>query len=499
MDAEAYRFLWDGLQDPETIATIRRALDHGVVLDTWMNGEEQEKVSDGALDLLATEQTRLTDEAMRTHAIFPRYEMSEQYVNSVFHETLFSTALYVAQKKKGQRRVGLPEAREAVERLNTFIHEEPEDLTTVGGLFFVISTYEDLNAISFYGRMLREDFLMGRLHRPWSNLVLSAQIDAHERMGLVECMFTGEGDMLFLTDLGREVLDRLRDILEEAGEFGWRSENQRWAIFDELDYDKVFSQISPGVNEQTRAYLEGLGLEPGMTVLEIGCGTGRATVDLGLAELVGPSGKVVALDPSAVLLNRLEAKCRDHGIQNVRVEQGMGECLPFQNGTFDATVAVLSLQFTDVTRSVPEMVRVTKSGGLVSALCPPPEFDVRVIPMVAMWFRPLADLANRFGLPFSEHNGLTRGLLEQSFRQSLNQVEVKDVPGALSSEDYKSFLAFHLKGAALFQNVLCRLPYEERWKIIRRLEADGAALDAQCTPEEKRGILYGEAAFGRVS
>lgn len=496
---DLYGFLYRWLIDPEWVETIRRALAMGVVLDTWMNGEEEEHVTAEAEALLTREEQRLTALAIRTGAIFPQFRMSDEYVYSVFHEVLFSTALFVAQKSKGRREVDVPEVLEAIARLLRLIEEEPADITAVGGFFVAISAHEDLNAIAYYGRMLREDFLLGRLHRPWSKLVLSAQLDAYQRMKLVECVFAGEGDMLQLTELGRDVLERLRGILEESGELNWRSDNQRWVIFGETDYDKVFSRVFPDVNEQTRGYLEGLGLQAGMRVLEVGCGTGRVTVDLGLCDLVGPTGHVVALDPSAVLLQKLEQKCQERDICNVEVVQGVAEDLPFPPDSFDAVVAVYSLHFTDVSKAVAEMTRVTKSGGLLSALCPQSEMDAREIPMVATWFRPLSDLADRFGVPFSERNGLPLGALREAFESHLDEVEMRSVSVTASAEDYESFLTFALKGGAFFQNILCRLPYHERWSIIRRLEEDGAKIASATTLEEKRAIFHAEAAYGIVT
>lgn len=497
-EMDLYSFLYRWLMDPEWVETIRRALAMGVVMDTWMNGEEEEHVSAEAEALLTREEQRLTARAIRVDAIFPEFKMSREYVHSVFHEVLFSTALFVAQKRKGRREVEVPEVEEAIARLARFIEEEPQDLTAVGALFSAISSHEDLNAIAYYGRMLKEDFLLGRLHRPWSKLVLSAQLEAYQQMGLVECVFAGEGDMLQLTELGRDVLERLRRILEESGEINWRADNQRWVIFGETDYDQVFGRVFPDAGQQTRSYLESLGLQPGMRVLEIGCGTGRATVDLGLCDLVGPTGQVVALDPSAVLLQKLEQKCRDRGIQNVEVVQGVAEDLPFPADSFDAAVAVISLHFTDVATAVSEMTRVTRPTGLVSAVCPPPEFDFRVVPMVAMWFRPLSDLAERFGVSFGERTGLPRDALQAAFEAHLSDVDMRDVPGTVSSEDYQSFLTFVLRGGAFFQNILCRLPYHERWGIIRRLEEDGARIAAATSEEEQRGIMYAQAAYGRV-
>lgn len=57
------------------------------------------------------------------------------------------------------------------------------------------------------------------------------------------------------------------------------------------------------------------GIGPGQTVLDVGCGPGYAALDL--AELVGPSGRVVAIDKSERFLCTLDARCRERGIDNI--------------------------------------------------------------------------------------------------------------------------------------------------------------------------------------
>jgi|SRR5271166_2647159 len=57
------------------------------------------------------------------------------------------------------------------------------------------------------------------------------------------------------------------------------------------------------------------GIGPGQTVLDVGCGPGYASLDL--AELVGPSGRVVAIDKSERFLHALSAKSRDGHIDNI--------------------------------------------------------------------------------------------------------------------------------------------------------------------------------------
>ena len=54
---------------------------------------------------------------------------------------------------------------------------------------------------------------------------------------------------------------------------------------------------------------------PGQTVLDVGSGPGYASLDL--AEMVGPSGRVVAIDKSERFLGALEAMRRERGLNNI--------------------------------------------------------------------------------------------------------------------------------------------------------------------------------------
>jgi SAM-dependent methyltransferase len=57
------------------------------------------------------------------------------------------------------------------------------------------------------------------------------------------------------------------------------------------------------------------GISTGQTVLDIGCGPGYATIDL--AEIVGPSGTIVAVDKSERFLSVLDAARRQRGLTNI--------------------------------------------------------------------------------------------------------------------------------------------------------------------------------------
>lgn len=65
----------------------------------------------------------------------------------------------------------------------------------------------------------------------------------------------------------------------------------------------------------TELFWKVLSVEPGMTVLDLACGAGRYT--LPLAERVGPSGRVIAVDLWAEGIDRLKTEAGAAGVDNI--------------------------------------------------------------------------------------------------------------------------------------------------------------------------------------
>lgn len=61
------------------------------------------------------------------------------------------------------------------------------------------------------------------------------------------------------------------------------------------------------------------GITVGQTVLDLGCGPGYASIDL--AEIVGPEGRIVAIDRSRRFLDALESRSRHRGLANIETHE----------------------------------------------------------------------------------------------------------------------------------------------------------------------------------
>jgi SAM-dependent methyltransferase len=106
-------------------------------------------------------------------------------------------------------------------------------------------------------------------------------------------------------------------------------------------------------------------LQPGMSLLDVGCGPGTITVDL--ARRLAP-GPVVGLDAVAEPLEVARQAAADGGVETVEFVVGDAYALPDDDGTYDVVHAHQLLQHLgDPVAALREMGRVCKPGGLVAA------------------------------------------------------------------------------------------------------------------------------------
>jgi len=131
-----------------------------------------------------------------------------------------------------------------------------------------------------------------------------------------------------------------------------RAGYDRWAACYDTDGNPLIALEEPQVDRL-------LGDVRGLTVLDVGCGTGRHAT-----RLAGAGAKVEALDFSAGMLEQARKKPGAAGVQ-FRVHD-LSKPLPYPAGTFDRVICGLVVDhIADLTGLFGEMLRVCRPSGCV--------------------------------------------------------------------------------------------------------------------------------------
>ena len=108
-------------------------------------------------------------------------------------------------------------------------------------------------------------------------------------------------------------------------------------------------------------------LQPGETILDVGCGSG--VLDRWLARHTGGAHRIMAVDIHRTLLREAAALATKEGLAgHIEFREGNAEVLPFPDGSFDVTMSATVMELLDADRMLREMVRVTRPGGRVGVV-----------------------------------------------------------------------------------------------------------------------------------
>jgi ubiquinone/menaquinone biosynthesis C-methylase UbiE len=118
--------------------------------------------------------------------------------------------------------------------------------------------------------------------------------------------------------------------------------------------------------------LLGAGIQPGQTVLEVGCGTGFFTIPA--AKLIADQGHLVAVDALSDYTKRVSKKVQSAGFKNVRVVKRDALNTGLGPATIDTAIllGVLPWPALPLNRLLPEMHRVIKPEGRMAVWLFPP-------------------------------------------------------------------------------------------------------------------------------
>ena len=114
--------------------------------------------------------------------------------------------------------------------------------------------------------------------------------------------------------------------------------------------------------------MDQLGVLPGQRVVDLGCGTGRTTLEL--AALVGSAGAVVGVDISAELLARGRAEAARLGIDTVSFLHGDVQVSDLGESQFDAAYSRFGVMFfADPVAAFANVRKALRPGARMSFAC----------------------------------------------------------------------------------------------------------------------------------
>jgi ubiquinone/menaquinone biosynthesis C-methylase UbiE len=132
--------------------------------------------------------------------------------------------------------------------------------------------------------------------------------------------------------------------------------------YSESEQQRLISQAAY-YGALTEALFRRAGLQPGMHVLDVGCGAGD--VSLLAAALVGPTGSVLGVDTAASSVAFARQRARAAGLEHVAFRQSEIAALE-PDRQFDALVGRFVLMYlADPAATLARLLRFVRPGGLV--------------------------------------------------------------------------------------------------------------------------------------
>ena len=236
----------------------------------------------------------------------------------------------------------------------------------------------------------------------------------------------------------------------------WEKSAPGWAKWE--------NEFSAGLSAATDTLIDMAGARPGMRVLDLACGAGNQTIRT--ARRVGPSGRVVACDISATMLDHVRQSAAAANLQNIEILESAAEDLDESLLSFDAAISRLGLMlFPSPGRALKALQRVLKPGARFAALVfTTPDNNPFLAGSMAVVLRCAGKSPPKPGQPGLFALG-GKGILEGLMRDSgLVQIQTKLVTASLNLPSASHALEMMREAFGAYRAVVADLSDSEKSK-----------------------------------
>lgn len=214
--------------------------------------------------------------------------------------------------------------------------------------------------------------------------------------------------------------------------------------------------------------LDHVPLKAGLTILDVGAGTGFLTIEL--AERCGPTTKVIAVDPWESAMARLQRKIDQRRLHNVVLLQQDAATLDLPGGSVDVIVSNLGINnFDDPTAVLATCFRLAKPG---ATLLLTTNLVGHMQEFYEVYHGALVEQGQHNRLPSLDAHIGHRGTIE-SVEGLLQSVGFEPVETARSS-----FRMRFADGSALLHHFFIRLGFMGGWKSVAAAESPYKTFEA---------------------
>lgn len=470
------------------IIKVKLLIDAGLLVSPWLAGVGNRSRFDGDIfEYLDGQAQSISElqwtEIMQTETFGEEIPAPDRVPRTALYEILASTAVWIAHEETGTGEVTYEFAEQALQRMRSFIKEY--GLSTLVEVYVIATRYENYQAVAYFGQMSEREFVLGHLHRPWVDYSLQDELILGVLTGNFQIRMVDGHRKVSLTVKGQASYRMMQDLLGKSGYLSQRIRHLHVSRFNAaLVFEEVVHKMGPDWIPQRQEFVDWLDIKPGMRVLEIGCGDGLLTIDGGLADRVGPSGTLVAMDPSKGMLSRLERKLQQNSRPWVQLVQASAEILPFEDGTFDMVVGAAFLHLTDIPKALAQLRRVTRPRGILGLFNLLP-FGMDA-PFFMDWMEPLRNLATKDKRKEPKTYLLSaETIAEELGKAGLDIVKTRDVVTRTLFWWPNDTIDILIRGLGWAQEELSTIPWAAREEMIALLQERGEDICRRYTQEER--------------
>lgn len=196
-------------------------------------------------------------------------------------------------------------------------------------------------------------------------------------------------------------------------------------VWSSGDYGVFAKYLEPGALE----FYGRLGIAPGTTLLDVGCGAGQIAIPAAKAGV-----HVTGLDLAPNLVEQARRRAKAEGVVAL-FDEGDAEALPYNAGSFDVVLSLIGAMFAPQPEKVAaELIRVCRPGGrIVMANWTPEGFIGQMFKVIGRHVPPPAIMPSplKWGTEESVRQRLGSGVKDLRLTKRLYPIEYPFAPAAV--------------------------------------------------------------------